>query len=334
MYRSLRRVSVLLVGSSVTAVAAIGTPEQPAHGTPAPPAPAPVIARDFADPDVLEASGTYYAYSTNSRYDSRLRNVPVAHAKSLTGPWSTDAPDALPKLPSWVAFDKPSQTYRVWAPGVTRLGDGRFLLYFTAKHTSGRQCIGTAVANRPAGPFTPVGDRQPLLCDQHIGGNIDASSLLVDGKRYLAYKNDSATKADPASIWIHRVGRDGRTPIGMRHKLLTARAGAEENNVVEAPLIVRRGHTFVLFYSANPLDSDYHVSYAKAANVTGPYTRGKRLADGRTWGIPNPGGQDVVTGASGAHLVFHGDVGGGRGMFVVPLNWSGDTPHVRPRNQP
>src|SRR5947209_6758625 len=80
--------------------------------------------------------------------------------------------DALPTLPGWVAYDGGSGSYDVWAPDVSRRDDGTYLLYYTARDTSGMQCIGAATASTPAGPFAPVGT-QPLVCNAPDHGDID-----------------------------------------------------------------------------------------------------------------------------------------------------------------
>ncbi len=45
----------------------------------------PSIPHDFADPTVLSVDGTYYAYSTTSRYGARNFHVPVQSSRLLTG---------------------------------------------------------------------------------------------------------------------------------------------------------------------------------------------------------------------------------------------------------
>ena len=48
----------------------------------------PSIPHDFADPTVLAVDGTYYAYSTASRYGDENFHVPVQRSRWLTGGWS------------------------------------------------------------------------------------------------------------------------------------------------------------------------------------------------------------------------------------------------------
>ncbi|MFC0628805.1 family 43 glycosylhydrolase [Kribbella deserti] len=318
--------AALLTLATLTALTTPANAETAAAESPeaaATEAPQPLISRDFPDADLLQAGTTYYAYSTNASYDGRLVNIPIAQASSITGPWTTDGVDALPRLPGWVAFDPGSGTYRVWAPDVSQRADGVYLMYYTARHTSGLQCIGAATAGTPTGPFTPVGV-EPLICNAFDHGNIDPASLVVDGRRYLVYKDDANSVGRPASVWIHETAANGINWIGERHKLLTADAGGDERTVLDAPIIVRRDGRFVLFYSADAWDANYHVKYAVGTSLTAPFAKQGTVIDNTTWpgSIRNPGGQDVI----GDHLAFHALTSGGRGLHVTEVAWRNGVP--------
>lgn len=283
----------------------------------------PVIGDDFPDPDVLEVDGTYYAYATNGN----LKNVRVARSTDLLA-WE-ELPDALPQLPSWVV---PGKT---WAPEVTEIEPGRFVLYFTA--TSFRpyvQCVGVAVADSPEGPFEVVGDAM-LVCPDEEGGAIDASTFRADdGTWHLLWKNDGNCCGH--DTWLYRAPL---TPDG------TALAGEPvrmvkqdlpwEGQLVEAPTLVERDGTFVLLYSANSYGgAEYAIGYATAPSLDGPWEKSPEplLAtatfDGRYVG---PGGQDVVVGPDGRdRLVFHSWYGENtyRAMNVLPLVWHDGRPEV------
>lgn len=94
---------------------------------------------------------------------------------------------------------------------------------------------------------------------------------------------------------------------------------------------MRRDSSYVLFYSANDYGGDqYATGYATASRLEGPYEKadGPLLTSAGT-GVTGPGGQDVVTDASGAtSLVFHGwdPAVIYRAMYVAELGWDGDTP--------
>ncbi|MET0237339.1 MAG: family 43 glycosylhydrolase [Kibdelosporangium sp.] len=282
-------------------------------------APGLVIGEDFPDPEVIQAGGTYYAYSTSS---GRGR-TPYATAPGPTGPWTVRG-DALPQKPAWAGNGG------FWAPDVSRRADGRYLMYFTGPSVAaGRMCLGAAVAGTPAGPFVPT-SAQPLVCNANEGGDIDPSSFVnTDGTRYLLYKNDGNAVGQPTIIWLQRTGADGVTFSGSRVELLRNNR-PEEQGVIEAPVLVRRPSQYVLFYSAGIYTSgNYQTSYAVSGSLTGAYTRAYRplLTTASLNGAVNgPGGADI--GAS--HIFFHGHLPqGGRGMYAAALGWSGDYPVVR-----
>lgn len=284
-----------------------------------------VIARDFPDADVLVVGGNYYAYSTNSTYGGRLVNVPIATAASPTGPWIANGTDALPTLPGWVTVDPSNGTKNVWAPDVSRRDDGVFLMYYTARHSSGLQCIGAATSSTPTGPFTPVGT-EPLVCNAPDHGNIDPSSLVIDGHRYLVYKDNANSAGQPASVWINETAANGINWVGDRFRLVTADPGGDEHTVLDAPTIVRRGSQYVLFYSADAWNQSYHVKYAVSSTLTGVYTKQGTVLDSSTWPgtVQNPGGQDVV----GDYMFFHATTSGGRSLYAAPLSWPHGIPTV------
>ncbi len=281
--------------------------------------PALVINHDFPDPDVSQFGSTYYAFSTNNSRG----NVPTATAPAATGPW-TDGPDALPTLGGWAGSGQ------TWAPDVSKLATGSYLLYYVAHSTSaGRQCIGTATASAPTGPFTPAS--QPLVCNAAEGGDIDPSSFVdASGSRYLVYKNDGNAIGQPPSIWLQPVAANGTTLTGARTKLLT-NDRADEGGVIEAPVIVQRATRYVLFFSANGYGGDaYLTSYATSASLTGPYTKAYRplmTTAGFDGAVRGPGGADIV----GNKIVFHGWINSysARGVYVAALGWASDLPVVR-----
>ncbi|WP_460400583.1 family 43 glycosylhydrolase [Actinophytocola sediminis] len=281
--------------------------------------PSTVINRDFPDPEVLQVGGTYYAYSTSSSPG----RVPYATAPAPTGPWTIRG-DALPQKPAWAG------TGGFWAPDVSRRADGRYLMYFTGPSVAtGRMCLGAALADGPAGPFTPTSG-QPLVCNAGEGGDIDPSSFVDgNGARYLLYKNDGNAIGQPTIIWLQPTAADGVTFTGNRVELLRNNR-PEDQGVIEAPVLVRRPTQYVLFYSAGVYTTgNYHTSYAVAGTLTGPYTRAYRpliTTASLDNAVNGPGGADVV----GDRIFFHGHLsGGGRGMYTAPLGWAGDLPVVR-----
>jgi len=285
-----------------------------------------VLDQDFPDPDVLRVGDIYYAYATNTA----AVNVQVATSPDLNT-WTVSDADALPTLPSWAV---PGKT---WAPEVSEFSPGRYVMYFTTANASpALQCIGVATATGPAGPFEPVGNG-PIVCPADGGGAIDPSTFVdTDGSRYLVWKNDGNCCALDTWLQVAPLSADGFQLAGTTTKLVKQSA-SWEGSVVEAPVLVKHGSKYVLFYSANNYaDHSYAIGYATASSVTGPYLkRGRPLlstksAHGRYVG---PGGQDVVAAPDGSdRIVFHSwdPALAYRGMNTLRLTWSDDEPLVAP----
>ena len=103
--------------------------------------------------------------------------------------------DALPQLGIWAL---PGKT---WAPEVIEVMDGYVLFYTAADQTSGRQCIGRAVAAEPAGPFVDDSKgsvRMPAGTGRSIAPN---PVRTPDGSLYLYWKSDGNCCGEPVDIW-------------------------------------------------------------------------------------------------------------------------------------
>jgi arabinan endo-1,5-alpha-L-arabinosidase len=284
-------------------------------------APRLLLNQDFPDPDVVKTGVGYFAFSTNTG----PVKVPLAGAPAPEGPWRVLG-DALTAVPTWA---KPGGG--VWAPDVTQLADGTFLLYFSAPAAaSGEMCVGTAAGAKAEGPYTPSGD-QPLVCVPGEGGDIDPQTFIdSDGTRYLLYKSNGSPTGAPAAIWSQKVLADGRTLSGPRVELLRADLTVEKT-VVEAPSMVKTASRYLLFYSADTYQSSgYHTVYASAPTPAGPFVKADAqflstdLLGGQ---VDAPGGADVVDG----HIYFHGWLGGGRtarGLYELPITFPGDVPQL------
>ena len=282
----------------------------------------PSIPHDFADPTVLSVGGTYYAYSTASRYGAETFHVPVQRSRRLTAEWS-HARDAMPELPAWV--DKTAAgDGSVWAPAVTARGDDGYLLYFTARSASRHvQCIGVAQAWAPEGPFHSTGS-QPLVCQPGDADDIDPKPFTdTDGTHYLLY---SASREGNATIWLQRLNADGTATIGHRRAVIRADR-ADEDHTVEAPAILRHGGKYVLFYSGNAYNSGrYFINYATADALCDEFVKHQgELLNQHTLhdAYQNPGGQDVVHTHRHDFLVFHAyTIPTRRAMFVAAIRFA------------
>lgn len=309
------------------------------------PAPAPILSADFPDPFVLPFAGRYYAYATNANG----ANVPMAFSRDLATwnllavPGNPDAfHDAMPTLPAWAGRG------RTWAPEVIRIGDAH-LLYFTAHHRGrDQQCVGVAASRDPRGPFVPQGT-EPLVCQHRLGGTIDASPFRdADGRLYLYFKNDGnhPSARTATQLWGQRLSADGLGLVGEPVALARNDAGWE-GHVVEAPFMVRRGASYILFYSANDYAwqprqrlSRYGTGYATCRTALGPCTDSPAnpiLASRRRPDCLSGPGHPAVFEANGRqYIAFHAwatrrncsPAGNARYLHVAPLEWDGERPVI------
>ncbi|GAA2513635.1 glycoside hydrolase family 43 protein [Winogradskya humida] len=218
----------------------------------------PVYTSNFPDPGVLQVGDTFYAYGTNSP----AANIPLLTSTDLVH-W-TEKGDVLPEVGKW------AKTGDTWAPEVLRTDAGKYVMYYTASWTKAyRQCIGTAVADTPDGPFTPTDE--PLICQDDEGGSIDANPFRdTDGTLYLYWKNDGNRVGEPTHLYAQKLSADGLSLVGERTILLT-NDKPWQGAVIEAPEMVLNDGRYYLFYSANAYDSDkYAVGYATCDTPAGP----------------------------------------------------------------
>lgn len=315
--------SRLTLGLGATAIA-LGALLSSTLTAQAAPIPQPYLAidRDFPDPGLLHANGNYWLYSTNSGGV----NLPVSSSTDPYGSWSAIS-EGMPTIGAW------ARTGFTWAPDVSQLADGTFVLYYTARDiASGRQCIGAAKADDPAGPFVPVGD-QSLICTPEEGGSIDASGFTdSDGTRYIAWKNDGNAIGVPTNLYVQQVAADGVTLIGDPQVAIT-NDPATEGSLVEAPYLIKHKGRYYLFYSYGAYNNEtYTEAYAWASSISGPWTRGGVFMSTASMKgvVVGPGGASILGDLVAFHAVTH-QPGLVRPTYLINLSWSGTTPTVKLR---
>ena len=134
----------------------------------------------------------------------------------------------------------------------------------------------------------------------------------------------------PTPIMIQKMTAEGTAfaPGSSATKILD-RSDAD-GPLVEAPSLVKKDGTYVLFFSSNCYaGSFYDVSYATASSVLGPYTKSSKplLQTGTPYAqLYSPGGLDITP--DGAKAVFHADfnkTASVRQMYTAAVKISGTT---------
>jgi beta-xylosidase len=224
--------------------------------------------QDRPNPFVLVANGGYYLYSSSAS-NIWTKDIPVQFSTDLAH-WSPIS-DALPVLPAWADWGG------TWAPDV-RWVSGRYVLYFTAlvKGQAARtECIGTATASTPAGPFTP--NSGLLVCQTDHRGSIDPRTFIdPTGTMWLDWKSDDNADTEGAShsaIYAQRLSSDGQSLVGPSTVILTADQ-PWEGRIVEAPQMVLWNSHYWVFYSGNWFNQPYYaIGMAECAGPMGPCSK-------------------------------------------------------------
>jgi xylan 1,4-beta-xylosidase len=313
----------LLGTGTLQALASVASPppDPPAYSNP-------VMAGDFPDPTAVRIGPEYWAISTRSTGQPSppiLRSPDLVHW-SVAGYLYTDAP-------AW------STGSQVWGPWLERDGD-RYLVYYSARKKYGRPCITVGEASNPIGPYTDSG---PLVCQANA--SIDPSVVHnVHGRAFLVWKENGG--ADPSSIWVQPLTRDGLGLTGAPRKIMVGNRHSWEGGLVEGPRIISRHGWLYLFYSGGrccaPSDCRYALGVARAKSIYGPWRRAKQnpiLKSGKSWICPGHGA--LLQPPSGHWwLVYNGYRASGassrgREMLLDLVHWSRDSwPFIKPGSRP
>ncbi|KAF2101106.1 Arabinanase/levansucrase/invertase [Rhizodiscina lignyota] len=287
----------------------------------------PVVASDFADPSLINVEGVWYSFASSTTRDGTAYNIQLAMSYDFLS-WSLSDWDALAFIPDWVN----STSAQFWAPDVSQVDDGSFVMYYSARANNvGRHCIGAAVSPSIYGPFIP--HSEPMFCPHSTGGAIDPSSFRdADGQRYVVYKVDGNAVGNGGScgnlvepivttpIVLHKVWGDGIQLIDELGILILDRDD-DDGPLVEAPSIIPKNGYYYLFYSSNCWSSnEYDVKCAVATNVQGPYQKLGTIMETGTDNLTAPGGGSIA--ADGKHMVFHANNGDHRSMHVGLYNFT------------
>ncbi|KAK5133693.1 hypothetical protein LTR08_007447 [Meristemomyces frigidus] len=270
--------------------------------------------QNFPDPAITRTGDGWHAFSTNAKISGKLIHVPMAHSADFKTWTYRSGVDALPKLAAWIDPKSP----RVWAPDVSQLPDGSFIMYYTAalKKNTALHCVGYATSASIAGPYTDPSGSSTWICPTAQGGAIDPSGYVnADGTRWVVYKHDGNAIGHGGScgntvkpivttpLMLQQVNaKDGHTKIGNPIQMITN--GPLDGPYVEAPSLSKLGGKFVLFFSSNCFaTTKYDVSYAIASNIKGPYVKYGPLFVTGTDGMTAPGGLDIAS--NGNHAIWH-----------------------------
>ena len=271
-------------------------PPDPAPSAPGTEVPAGL---DQSDPFLTVADGRYLLATSGGTADDPV-NLPVTTSTDFTH-WTTPV-DALPVLPAWAARGF------TWAPDIHRFGT-TYALYFTAQvagRTPQTECIGSAFAASPTGPYTA--SPTPFICQLDQGGTIDPRVFVDrDGAPWMLFKSDQniGGAATPTVMWSQRLSADGTRLLGTPSALM-APDRPWQGTIVEAPDMLLVDGAYWMVYSANWYNSpDYAIGVARCWGPAGPCADtgpSPRLASNAQG--DGPGEASVFHDASGIWMLY------------------------------
>lgn len=277
----------------------------------------PVIPADAPDPSILVVGHTYYAFTTNSGGN----NLPVYESTDLVN-WQLVG-DAMPVLPAW------AEVGLSWSPSVTVAPGGGYQLFYDAyDEGDGTECIGRATSSSPLGPYVDSSST-PFLCQQTLGGSIDASVFQRSGRDVLVWKSDRID-----GIWAQSLGSDDTKVIGVRHLLLTPTA-SWEGGVVEGPAMLQSGSTTTLWFSAGAwAGGSYSIGRVVCDSPLGPCDASSATQELKTGGmLRGPGGPSFFESNGSSEMAFSAWVEDGRAMYLASVGSDGDSMSPSPSHQ-
>ncbi len=230
------------------------------------------------DPAIAKQGDTYYVYSSS----------PLA--SFYTSPdmrtW-TRAGQVFDQFPPWVTEELPNPDH-IGAPDIVFYG-GRWVLYYQS-HIGGTCNAGMSFATNvtldPSDPdyewidhglvlrSTPLFENLDLICgvddvwynaiDPHLFVDDDGTPWLVFGSTLGGL---FLVEIDPVTLRPTQHPRD--------FIILAARDLLQEDPIIEAPYIIRRGGYYYLFLSHNSCcqreETKYKILVGRSRNLAGPY---------------------------------------------------------------
>lgn len=176
----------------------------------------------------------------------------------------------FPNLPNWVSTKAPDR----WAPEVHRV-DGKFVVFYSARHKDGDLRVAAGVADSMAGPWRDLG---PVLKEKH--GVIDATMTFDPKTRQniLVYKPDNNCVGEPTPILSRPFRLTDKTIefTGPPHEIMRNQDGDE--GVLEGPTLVSENGTNYIFVSSGVFSLDgYSTSCAELKDPAHGTAEGRRL---------------------------------------------------------
>lgn len=281
------------------------------------------------DPSLVQAGGTYDLFSTHG----------LLHEHQSTDLVNfSDGGYALASLPSWTsAYTGGSGD--LWAPDAS-VHNGKVWLYYAAStFGSSQSAIGLAISpTGQPGTFTDSGAAIYTSANCTGSNAIDPASVVdLSGNAWLVFGSWSS------GIQIVPVNNSTGVPTG---SACTQLAYHPTGTGIEGAYVYPYGGYYYLFASidtcCNGVNSTYRIIVGRSTSVNGPYldrggialtSGGGTILLSAHGNVNGPGGESILTTATGPMLVYHyydGNNGGSPALGLNQLGWTSDGwPYVK-----
>jgi arabinan endo-1,5-alpha-L-arabinosidase len=287
----------------------------------------PVYLGDVPDPGIVRAGDAFYVVSTQAYLFNGDAGIPILKSRDLVNWRYVGSVFNDSNLPAWINPENRS----LWAPDLIHREDtGRYYLYFSAMGDAGMG-IGVGWAEHPEGPYT-FQDEALVKGSQYR--HIDSHTFQdTDDALYMYWGSHGG------SIMVQALSEDGLSLVGERRDALLPQnspviidadrgPSLQNENLVEAPWVVKRGDYYYLFYSGNAYyPNAYSVMVARAASPVGPFnkhgsnpiltTNDRFNAPGHNALIQDDAGQDWFV----YHAYLQSHIGFGRALLIDRVDW-------------
>jgi hypothetical protein len=298
--------------------------------------PAPALALDAPDPDVVLDNGTFYAFTTGTTWGNQIAIAKTTNSDPALG-WGTlsgqpsgssafaENGDAAPPA-SWELNNTPN------SPGVFQY-DGQWIMFYDAEDRStGYYCLSVATASTVTGPYSDTSSG-PLMCQPSLGGSIDPQPYIdpATGDPYLLWKNNDGSSSVASSVWSEPIASDGVSLSGSPTAIFTiASVPYPWQTTTDDPSMAYAGGYYYLFFSGgNYLSNNYATGYVLCSGPSGPCDQNEP-SDPILSTAGGSGGGGVFTDASGNWWMAYQTwappgctnygCGGERQMYIAPLS--------------
>jgi hypothetical protein len=239
----------------------------------------PVLSGVFADPHIVIFDDTFYIYPTTDGVANwGATAFSVFSSKNLVQ-WTKGG------VILDVAKDLTWAKGRAWAPAIARAGD-TYYFYFSAEVQ-----LGVATSKSPAGPFKDALGAPLVKTAQYAPQSIDPYVFMDDdGTPYFLFGSGGGGL---------RIGKLKTDMISLANTPTNISPSGASGTLEGVGMFKRKGTYYLYWSEGDTRNASYRMAYARAASVTGPFTRlATILEQNATLGILGPGGGTILAIAS------------------------------------